>query len=234
MIISFKGNGGGGGGYVLPTATANRLGGIKVGSGLTVQNDGTLSSDGISSADTQQLIQTAMAAETARTEQTYLKSVPVATTATTGVVKIGAGLDVDSAGTISVSGGTGGGPAVYNLSRMSQAELSGLCAELMTYFDRNSRHCIGSAYTASDYEFYYTTVNNDIDRANFQVLMFLSDIDDNAGGHVSFAGTFGDTSVGITLYSDGTLNNEDQTRVLPTVARTYSVTTAGTYNGAEQ
>lgn len=46
MIISFKGNTGGGGGYVLPTATASRLGGIKVGSGLTVQNDGTLSADG--------------------------------------------------------------------------------------------------------------------------------------------------------------------------------------------
>lgn len=45
MIISFKGNGGGGG-YVLPTATDTRLGGVKVGSGLTVQEDGTLSADG--------------------------------------------------------------------------------------------------------------------------------------------------------------------------------------------
>ena len=49
MIINFDniGNtGGGGGGYVLPVATANRLGGIKVGSGLTITNDGVLSTSG--------------------------------------------------------------------------------------------------------------------------------------------------------------------------------------------
>jgi len=48
MIVNkYQGNGGGGGGsYVLPTATANRLGGVKVGSGLTITNDGTLSTSG--------------------------------------------------------------------------------------------------------------------------------------------------------------------------------------------
>ena len=46
MIISFSRLGGGGGGYVLPTATANRLGGIKVGSGLSVDSGGTLSAEG--------------------------------------------------------------------------------------------------------------------------------------------------------------------------------------------
>lgn len=35
-------NGGGGGSYTLPTATANTLGGIKVGDNLTVEADGTL------------------------------------------------------------------------------------------------------------------------------------------------------------------------------------------------
>lgn len=39
-------NGGGGGGYTLPTATESRLGGIKVGSGLNVEEDGTLSTNG--------------------------------------------------------------------------------------------------------------------------------------------------------------------------------------------
>lgn len=38
--------GGGGGGYTLPTATATRLGGVKVGSGLSVESDGTLSASG--------------------------------------------------------------------------------------------------------------------------------------------------------------------------------------------
>lgn len=48
MIVNkYKGNGGGGGGsYVLPVATASRLGGVKVGSGLTIDSGGTLSTEG--------------------------------------------------------------------------------------------------------------------------------------------------------------------------------------------
>ena len=48
MIINFDniGGGGGGGQYVLPVATANRLGGIKVGSGLTIDSSGVLSTSG--------------------------------------------------------------------------------------------------------------------------------------------------------------------------------------------
>ena len=40
------GNGGGGGSYTLPVATASRLGGIKVGSGLTIDSGGTLTVSG--------------------------------------------------------------------------------------------------------------------------------------------------------------------------------------------
>ena len=40
------GQGGGGGSYILPPATEQTLGGVKVGSGLTVQADGTLSAEG--------------------------------------------------------------------------------------------------------------------------------------------------------------------------------------------
>ena len=84
MITSFKSLGqsvGGGGGYVLPVATSEVLGGVKVGSGLTITSAGTLSADA--------------------------QPVGIATTATTGVVKIGSGITVDSAGTISVEGGSG-------------------------------------------------------------------------------------------------------------------------------
>ena len=38
--------GGGGGSYTLPVASANTLGGVKVGSGLEITNDGTLSASG--------------------------------------------------------------------------------------------------------------------------------------------------------------------------------------------
>lgn len=40
------GQGGGGGQYILPPATEQTLGGIKVGDGLSITNDGTLSADG--------------------------------------------------------------------------------------------------------------------------------------------------------------------------------------------
>lgn len=46
MIVNkYQGNGGGGG-YVLPTATDSRLGGVKVGSGLSIDSGGTLTSEG--------------------------------------------------------------------------------------------------------------------------------------------------------------------------------------------
>lgn len=78
MIIDFSNinGGGGGGGYVLPIASDTTLGGIKVGSGLTINSGGTLSADA--------------------------QPVGIATTAQTGVVKIGSGVNIDSAGTISV------------------------------------------------------------------------------------------------------------------------------------
>lgn len=39
--------------YTLPAATASTLGGVKIGSGLTVEADGTLSADGITPAENQ-------------------------------------------------------------------------------------------------------------------------------------------------------------------------------------
>lgn len=51
MIINFDNLGGGGGGsYTLPTATASRLGGVKIGSGVTVTDDGTISVEGSDSS----------------------------------------------------------------------------------------------------------------------------------------------------------------------------------------
>ena len=44
---------GGGGSYTLPPATASALGGVKVGNGLSVEQDGTLSADGITPAENQ-------------------------------------------------------------------------------------------------------------------------------------------------------------------------------------
>ena len=41
-----SGGSGGGGGYVLPPATSETLGGVKIGSGLSVTEDGTISASG--------------------------------------------------------------------------------------------------------------------------------------------------------------------------------------------
>lgn len=79
MVIDFiKLNGGGGGsGYTLPIASSSVLGGVKVGSGLTINPE-----SGLLSADAQ--------------------AVTTATTGTTGVVKIGENINVKTDGTISV------------------------------------------------------------------------------------------------------------------------------------
>lgn len=66
-------------------ASANSLGGVKVGTGLAVTDDGTLS---VSATDPYQL--------------------PVATTTVLGGVKVGYGLFADTDGTVSVVGGGGG------------------------------------------------------------------------------------------------------------------------------
>lgn len=79
MVIDFinLNSGGGGSGYTLPIASSSVLGGIKVGSGLTIN-----SQSGVLSADAQ--------------------AVTTATTGTTGVVKIGENINVKTDGTISV------------------------------------------------------------------------------------------------------------------------------------
>ena len=48
-VENFPGEGGGGSEYTLPTASASTLGGVKVGSGLTI-TDGVLSADGVTPA----------------------------------------------------------------------------------------------------------------------------------------------------------------------------------------
>lgn len=69
----------GGGSYVLPTASADTLGGVKVGSNLSINDSGVLSS-----------------------------TIPTASAETLGGVKVGDGLAINAAGVLSTSGGGGG------------------------------------------------------------------------------------------------------------------------------
>ncbi|MBQ3479077.1 MAG: hypothetical protein IJH25_13010 [Clostridia bacterium] len=52
-VENFPGGGGGGGSYTLPPATASTLGGVKVGTGLSVTAEGVLSADSITPAAAQ-------------------------------------------------------------------------------------------------------------------------------------------------------------------------------------
>ena len=143
MIINFSNIGGGSGSgstYVLPTATASRLGGVKIGSGISVENDGTISVSGGTTPDLSGYTTTAVTAElsaatsgiavdlqslsayteTIPTGSTY--ELPIASNSTLGGVKIGNELSIDSAGTLSVK--------IYDLDNMTQQER----ADLVQYF----------------------------------------------------------------------------------------------------
>jgi hypothetical protein len=125
MIINFSNLGGGGGGsYTLPTATDSRLGGVKIGSGVTVTNDGTISVNEyqLSAATQNDLggvkIGSGVNVDSAGTISVDSYTLPTASTETLGGVKIGSGVNVDSAGTISVDS--------YTLPTASSETLGGI------------------------------------------------------------------------------------------------------------
>lgn len=80
--------GGGGGGYTLPTASAETKGGIKIGSGLS------------------------MSGEVLNNSNPTPYSLPTASDETLGGIKVGSGLSIDENGVLSASGG-GGGSTLY-------------------------------------------------------------------------------------------------------------------------
>lgn len=86
------------GGYTLPIATASTLGGVKVGSGLSISATGELAN-------------------------TYTYILPKADYDTLGGVRVGNGLQVDGNGTISVIGGGGGS---YTLPPATALTLGGI------------------------------------------------------------------------------------------------------------
>ena len=85
-VVNFKKAAGGGGGYVLPVATASKLGGVKIGSNVSIDENGVIS----------------VAAP---------YSLPTAAANTLGGVKVGSNLSIDENGVLSA---TGGGGASYS------------------------------------------------------------------------------------------------------------------------
>ena len=85
-VVNFKKAAGGGGSYVLPVASASKLGGVKIGSNITIDGNGAIS---------------APAAYT----------LPTAAANTLGGIKVGSGLYIDASGVLS---STGGGSSDYD------------------------------------------------------------------------------------------------------------------------
>lgn len=84
-VENLEAQGGGGGSYVLPTASANVKGGVKIGSGLSMNGE-VLSATGGGSYE-----------------------LPVASETTLGGIKVGDGLGINNSGYLFVQGGGGGG-----------------------------------------------------------------------------------------------------------------------------
>ena len=124
----------GGGGGELPIASADTLGGIKVGSGLSINSEtGVLSADG---------------------GEPYV--LPIASSETLGGIKVGSGLSINSeTGALSV---VGGGPTVVQTPGKSQDDvMSQKAVTSMVFSDPNTRYnvkigestSVGSNATAS-------------------------------------------------------------------------------------
>lgn len=111
VTISVSSGGGSGGNYTLPTASSSTLGGVKVGSGLTINTSGVLSADVTASTLTAYAKTTDLSAVAKSGSYNDLSNKPTipsaytlpnATSSTLGGVKVGSNISVSN-GTISVT-----------------------------------------------------------------------------------------------------------------------------------
>jgi len=127
--ILFTSGGGGTGTYVLVTATNTRLGGIKVGSGLSIAGDGTLSAIATS---------------------TYV--LPTASTSTLGGIKIGANLTISPDGTLNANTSTAGVSDSFKTIKVnSQTDLVAVGADTIE-FKAGNGILIETSATSSPYK----------------------------------------------------------------------------------
>jgi|688.fasta_scaffold278490_2 hypothetical protein len=127
--ILFTSGGSGTGTYVLVTATNTRLGGIKVGSGLSIAGDGTLSAIATS---------------------TYV--LPTASTSTLGGIKIGANLTISPDGTLTANTSTAGVSDSFKTIKVnSQTDLVAVGADTIE-FKAGNGIAIETSTTSSPYQ----------------------------------------------------------------------------------
>ncbi len=99
QVVQQSGGSGGGGTLVLEPATVDKLGGIKVGSGLTITADGVLAVP-IASANTRGSVKVGSGL-TVAADGTLSYTLPIAAANTLGGIKVGARLTIDQNGVLS-------------------------------------------------------------------------------------------------------------------------------------
>ena len=107
----------GGSGYILPPATTQNLGGIKVGDRLSINEDGVLSAD----------------EQGGGTVEPYV--LPIASEQVLGGIKVGQNLSIDEDGTLNAQAGGGGGS--YTLPVASGQVLGGIKVGQRLTIDEN-------------------------------------------------------------------------------------------------
>ena len=128
-IAASNEGGGGGESYVLPKATATRLGGIKVGDGLNIDGNGVLSAEGGAAYELPPATANELGgvkvgnglnvAADGTLSNGY--ELPTAAAGTLGGVKVGSGLSIDGSGVLSATGG-----GSYTLPPATANELGGV------------------------------------------------------------------------------------------------------------
>lgn len=165
---------GGGGQYTLPAATADTLGGVKVGNGLSVTEDGTIS-----------------AAQ---------YTLPAATASALGGVKVGSGLSVTEDGTISATGGGGSSEItlVDATGFLLQNNYDGTTAPKAGLFD-----ALRAAYTAGKPIFLTGAKLTSEDASSTPIPIYMTSTDASLVRFIYFTYTgFGTPVVVISVASD--------------------------------
>lgn len=133
VTISVSGGGGSGGNYTLPTASGSTLGGVKIGSGLTINTSGVLSADVTASTLTAYAKTTDLSAVAKSGSYNDLSNKPTipsaytlpnATSSTLGGVKVGSNISVSN-GTISVTKSNVTSALGYTPATTNNASFSG-------------------------------------------------------------------------------------------------------------
>jgi hypothetical protein len=162
--ILFTGGGGGTGTYVLVTATNVRLGGIKVGSGLSITGDGTLSAIATSTyvlvtATNVRLGGIKVGSGLSITGDGTLSAIstssyvlPIASTSTLGGIKVGANLTISPDGTLNANTSTAGVSDSFKTIKVnSQTDLVAVGADTIE-FKAGNGILIETSATSSPYK----------------------------------------------------------------------------------